>query len=82
MHRTIFKAVARGSFAPLHPGLVTHDLPGVFPPLDSELYWRRENSEDVALSWLRSLILETVQDIAPPLSSSHAGARTTPSLGE
>ena len=64
------------------PGLVTHDLPGVFPPLGSELYWRRENSEDVALSWLRSLILETVQDIAPPLSSSHAGARTTPSLGE
>jgi DNA-binding transcriptional LysR family regulator len=52
------------------PGLVTHDLPGVFPPLDSELYWRRENSEDAALSWLRSLILETVQDIAPRLSSA------------
>lgn len=52
------------------PGLVTHELPGVFPPLDSELYWRRENSEDAALSWLRSLILETVEDILPRLPST------------
>ncbi len=40
------------------PGLVAHELPGVFPQLDSELYWRRENSEDAALSWLRALILD------------------------
>ncbi len=45
------------------PGLVAHELPGVFPPLDSELYWRRENSEDAALSWLRAQILDAVADL-------------------
>ncbi|CUS57551.1 MAG: LysR family transcriptional regulator [Hyphomonas sp.] len=46
------------------PGLVSHDLPGVFPALDSELYWRRENSEDAALTWLRALILDAVTELA------------------
>jgi len=48
------------------PGLVAHELPGVFPQLDSELYWRRENSEDAALSWLRALILDAAAGLDTP----------------
>ena len=41
-------------------GLAVHDLPFEMPPLGSILYWRREKSEDPALSWLRGV----VKDIA------------------
>jgi len=56
------------SLVPTH-GLVRLDLPDVFPALDSELYWRRENSEDPALTWLRGLIRKIVTEIDPDLQS-------------
>lgn len=39
-------------------GLALLDLPAEFQPLGSELYWRHENSDDPALSWLRGLITD------------------------
>ncbi len=39
-------------------GLSLLDVPIVFPALDSVLYWRRENTEDAAVTWLRGLIRE------------------------
>ena len=56
------------SLVPTH-GLIRLDLPDVFPALDSELYWRRENSEDPALTWLRGLIRKIVTEIDPGLQS-------------
>lgn len=55
------------------PGLAVLSLPDLFPSLDSELYWRRENAEDPALSWMRGLIAETADEaggrISPPESA-------------
>ena len=39
-------------------GLAVLTLPDAFTPLDSVLYWRRENAEDPALAWLRDIIRE------------------------
>ena len=40
------------------PDLSVLDVPIVFPSLVSVLYWRRENTEDAAVTWLRGLIRE------------------------
>ncbi|MBA3069583.1 MAG: LysR family transcriptional regulator [Hyphomonas sp.] len=40
------------------PGIVMLDLPFALPSLGSVLYWRRENSEDPALTWLRGVLVE------------------------
>jgi len=37
-------------------GLAMLDLPFDIQPLGSVLYWRRENSEDPALTWLRAIL--------------------------
>ena len=58
------------------PGLAVLDVPDVFPALDSVLYWRRENSEDPALTWLRGLIRE-VPAHAPPGTAPPAVTATT-----
>jgi DNA-binding transcriptional LysR family regulator len=39
-------------------GLKVFDLPFDYLPLESVLYWRRENAEDPALTWLRGLIAD------------------------
>ncbi|MEZ5954326.1 MAG: LysR family transcriptional regulator [Hyphomonas sp.] len=44
---------------------VDMDLPG----LDTDLYWRRENSEDPALSWLRGVLLSLARPSTAPASA-------------
>ncbi|MFN3913048.1 LysR family transcriptional regulator [Hyphomonas sp.] len=39
-------------------GLAVLDLPFAVPSLASVLYWRRENSEDPALNWLRGVLVD------------------------
>ena len=38
------------------PGLATLTLEAALPGLETDLYWRRENSDDPAQAWLRGLI--------------------------
>lgn len=44
-------------------GLAVLALPGEVPFLDSVLYWRRENSVDPALAWLRGLLAEIAAEL-------------------
>ena len=41
-----------------HAGVKVFALPFDYRPLDSVLYWRRENAEDPALTWLKGLLTE------------------------
>ena len=55
-------------------GLATLAIDVALPGLDTDLYWRRENSENAALSWLRGLITETAaaaagKPVSPPASA-------------
>lgn len=64
-HQPAIETVRRTHLALLAPrpmaeasGLAVLDLPIEAPTLASVLYWRRENSEDPALGWLRGVIGE------------------------
>lgn len=64
-HQPAIEVVRNTEFALVAPrpmaeasGLAVHDLPFDAPMLGSVMFWRRENSEDPALRWLRDLITE------------------------
>jgi len=64
-HQPALETVRRTRLALVAPrpmaetsGLAVLDLPFTLPAFASVLYWRRENSEDPALSWLRGVIMD------------------------
>lgn len=50
-------------------GLSTLTVDTTLPGLDTDLYWRRENSEDPAFSWLRGLLQELARSMTDPVSA-------------
>ncbi|MCA8898788.1 MAG: LysR family transcriptional regulator [Hyphomonas sp.] len=51
------------------PGLAALTLDAELPGLETDLYWRRENTEDPALSWLRGLLIRLSRSLPFPASA-------------
>jgi DNA-binding transcriptional LysR family regulator len=69
-HQPAIEAVRQSHLALVAPrpmaeasGLVVLDLPIPSPMLGSVVYWRRENSEDPAMIWLRGVLREIAAEL-------------------